>query len=62
MGRENFIVHLFKVGADGCELSVVNEIGPLEGQFPQPLLGGVYYFYVDKGPQSGWWIKGECLD
>lgn len=59
-GRDNFIVHLYKIGADRM-VGLVNEIGPGEGQALQPLAGGTYYLEI-VGPAEGWTINGDCLD
>ena len=59
-GRDNFIVHLYKIGADRM-VGLVNEIGPGEGQALQPLAGGTYYLEIS-GPAEGWTINGDCLD
>lgn len=61
LGGGNIIVRLCNAGSDECHLQI-NEIGPMEGEFLQPLLGGAYYWYVERGPQAGWWIKGTCRD
>ena len=61
LGHDNFIVILHRPDPDQVEL-LVNEISPLGGESLQPLAGGIYYLHIEKGPQEGWWIKGECRD
>lgn len=59
-GRDNMIVTLRKIGLDQTG-TLVNEIGPGEGESLLTLLGGTYYLQVE-GPSEGWTLTLECQD
>lgn len=58
-GERNFIVYLWKVGADDNRL-LVNEIAPAAGEALQPILGGAYWLEVEAN--GSWSITAVCED
>ena len=58
-GQSNFIVYLWKIGADN-NLLLVNEIAPRAGEVLQPLSGGTYW--VEVQATGDWSITAVCED
>ena len=58
-GESNFIVYLWKIGADN-NLLLVNEIAPRAGEVLQPLSGGTYW--VEVQATGDWSITAVCED